>query len=533
MERENHSARFCWSDMALLNVVRSAIARYEVLAIFGTALLLYSLFASCSFNEGDSFNFAQSLLKFDLVREQPHAPGYPLYVFLGRALFLLTRNQLEALRWISVVSGALTLVPLYFLARSMYNRGTAIFTCLVLTVFPGFWLPSEKATTDALSTFLLTLGVTLLYFGMKGHSRAIPASYVVYALAVGVRPTNLAFVPLWLFVTLKTRHSTNMVLSGLAFVATISAWLVPVIWVTRWDKFLLATRHMYVGTANTDFIFARPLGLDPYERLLFVLASIFTFGLGGMLPPLPDLIFPFTSTSIPAYYLFHDIVWLGAILCLVLSLKRTAEKAFTFLWVVPHFLFVYLFGSPIHHRYYLPIFPPIVLLVVWSIGNAMNASGRLLKLSTRTESIVRGGVCFLLILTLVAHAMPLAARLHTEQSPVTQLVGYVKANYNPNSTTILAFHEYRAFQMYAPEFRCYHSRKQVTENLRLLEGQPTTGGTLLITSTAHEYLVGRSLLLRLEVTKVAEFYLDPRAEIEDHRIALYVVRVARVSYGRA
>ncbi len=533
MEREPYSTRNCWSYMTILNGVRSAVAKYEVLAIFGTALLLYSLFASCSFNEGDSFNFAQSLLKFDLVRDQPHAPGYPLYVFLGRALFSLTRDQLAALRWISVVSGALTLVPLYFLARSLYNRGTAISTCLVLMVLPGFWLPSEKATTDALSTFLLTLGVTLLYFGMKGHGRAIPASYMVYALAVGVRPTNLAFVPLWLFVTLKTRHSANMVLSGLAFVATLSAWLVPVIWVTRWDRFLLATRHMYVGTANTDFIFARPLGLDPYERMLFVLASIFTFGFGGMLPPLPGLRFPFTSTSIPAYYLFHDFIWLGAILCLVLNFKRPAEKTFTFLWVVPHFVFVYLFGSPIHHRYYLPIFPPLVLLIVSAIGSAMKTSGRWLKLSTKTESIVRSGVYFLLILTLVAHANPLAARLHTEPSPVTQLVRYVKANYDPNDTTILVFHEYSAFQMYAPEFRCHHSRKQITENLRLLGRHPTGGGTLLITSTAHEYLVGHPLLLQLEVTKVAEFYLDPRAEIEDHRIALYIVRVARVSHGRA
>lgn len=533
MEGKKQSARDRWSDIASLNGVCSVLARHEALAIFGTALALYSFFASCSFNEGDSFNFAQSLLNFDLVREQPHAPGYPLYVFLGRTLFLLTGNQLAALRWISIVSGALTLVPLYFLARSMYNRGTAVSACLILMVLPGFWLPSEKATTDALSTFLLTLGIALLYFGMKGHGRAIPVSYMVYALAVGVRPTNLAFVPLWLFATVKARHSTKIVFSGLAFVGTILAWLVPVVWVMRWDRFLLAMRYMYVGTASTDFVFARPLGLDPYERMSFVLASIFTFGFGGMLPSLPGLRFPFTSTSIPVYYLFHDFIWLGAILCSFLNFKKLAEKTFTFLWVVPHFMFVYLFGSPIHHRYFLPIFPPLILLIVSSIGSALKESGHWFRLSAKTESIVRNGVYVLLILTLVAHANPLAAKLHTEPSPVTQLVTYVKANYDSNDTTILVFHEYGAFQMYAPEFRCYHSRKQITENLRSLERQPTGRRTLLITSTAYEYLVGHSLLLRLEVTKIAEFYLDPRAEIEDHRVALYVVRAAQVSHGRA
>jgi len=533
VQREPLSARIHSPAIAILNGVNEVASRYEALVLFAVALLLYSSFASCSFNEGDSFNFARALVRFDLVKEQPHAPGYPVYIFLGRILFLLTEDQLAALRWISVVSGALTLVPLYFLARSLHGREIAIPTCIVLMVLPGFWLASEKATTDALSTFLLTLGVALLYVGTRGHSRVIPISWAVYALALGVRPTNIAFLALWLFVTLRTRRRAIMTFSVLAFVMTVSAWLIPVIWVKRWDRFLYAIRHVYVGTANTDFISARPLGLEPYERMLFVVASIFTFGLGGMLPPLPGLRFPFTSTSIPAYYLLHDIVWLGALLCLGVNFRWTTEKTFMSLWVVPHFIFVYLFGSPIHHRYYLAIFPPLVLLIVSSVANVVRACGRLLKLSTRTKRMTRRVVYLLLILTLVAHTLPLAERLHREPAPTTQLVKYVKANYYPNTTAILVFHEYSAFQMYAPEFKYYHCRKQVVENLRLLEKQHTTTGVLLITSTAHEYLARHPLVLQLEVTKIIEFYLDPRAEIEDHRIILYKVQVARVSSGKA
>jgi len=533
VQREPLSAQVHSSAMAILKSVNDVASRYEALALFAFALFLYSSFASCSLNEGDSFNFARALLKFDLVREQPHAPGYPIYVLLGRVLFLLTGDQLAALRWISVVSGALTLVPLYFLARSLHGREIAIPTCLVLMVLPGFWLASEKATTDALSTSLLTLSIALLYMGMRGHSRAIPISCAAYALAVGVRPTNIVFLVLWIFVALRTRRPAIMAFSVLAFVATVSAWLGPVIWVERWDRFLFATRHVYVGTANTDFISARPLGLEPYERMLFAVASIFTFGLGGMLPPVPGLRFPFSSTSIPAYYLLHDIVWLGALLCLSLNFKWTTEKTFMFLWVVPHFVFVYLFGSPIHHRYYLAIFPPLVLLIVSSVANVAKVCRRWLRLSTRTERIMRGVAYLFLILTLVAHTMPLAEKLHREPAPITQLVRYVRASYCPDSTTILVFHEYSAFRMYAPEFRYYHCRKQITENLELLERQHTSEGVLLITGTAYEFLARHPLVLQLEVTKVVEFYLDPRAEIEDHRIALYKVHGARVSHSSA
>lgn len=515
-------------NVALLRRLARAATKGEPLVIVATALLLYSAFASCSFNEGDSFNFAKALVKFDIVAEQPHSPGYPLYIFLGRAFFLLTGNQHNALVWISVASGALTLLPLYFLAKEMYGRAIAVTTCLVLMVLPGFWLLNEKATTDALSTFLLTLGVVLLYFGRKGNSRAMLLSTMVYALSIGVRPPNLAFLALWLYVGLCKRNLRDLVLSILVFLLTVAAWLVPVVWVTGWDEFLSATRHVYVGTANTDFILAKPLGLDPYERFLFAVASVFTFALGGMLPPIPGLKFPFTSTNIPAYYILHDTVWLSTLFCAAINFRKIVEKMFAFLWIVPHFVFVYLFGSPIHHRYYLPIFPPLVLLVVSSLMMLIDRGGSLLRFPNTTRKLARYIGPSFLVLTLIAHTMPLAERLHTEPAPVTQLVKYVKANYDPSKVVIIVFHEYGAFEMFAEEFRYYHSRKGIREALRTLANS-SSDHTLLVTSTAYEYLVKHPSVLRLEIERIAEFYLDPRAEIEDHRVILYKVHVARVS----
>jgi len=503
--------------------------KYEILLISGIALLIYSALSSCSFNEGDSFNFAKALPKFDLVAESPHPPGYPIYIFLGRLLFSFTGNQLTALTWVSVVSGAMTLVPLYFLAKAMYNRETAIYTCLVVMVLPGFWLPSEKATTDVLSTFLVTLGVSLLYFGTKGSDRATLFSWVVYALSVGVRPTHLAFVPIWLYATLKNRGLKKIIPSALAFTATVLAWLLPVIWTTRWDRFFVAMRHVYVGTANTDFILSRPLGLDPLERLAFTVSSIFTFALGGMLPETPGLKFPFSSKSIPPFYLLHDAILIGMIACCVLSYKRIAEKAFMLLWILPHFIFVYLLGSPIHHRYYIPIFPALILVAVPSVTSLMSRGRKLLGLSVKSAQMFRLLAMFLILGTLVAHTMPLAARLHTDPSPVTQLVRHVKEGYNSESTIVIVFHEYGAFDMYAREFRYYHCRKQLTRTIQTLRAFANEKLTVLLTSTAYEYLVRHPSIIQLEVKKIAEFYIDPRAEIEDHRITLYTIQTVRLS----
>jgi hypothetical protein len=496
--------------------------------LFGAAFFLYSVFVSCSFNEGDSFNFAKGLTKVDLATERPHPPGYPIYMFLGRILFSVTHDELAALTWISIISGSLTLIPLYHLTRAMYDRKTAILTCLVLMLLPGFWLPSEKATTDVVATFLLTLGATLLYFGSKGNGTATLLSWVVYSFSIGVRPTHLAFVPLWLYESLKTKDLKQLFFSICVFIVTCLIWIMPVIWVTRWDRFLVATRYVFVGTANTDFVFANPLGLDPLERLAFMVAAVYTFALGGMLPKLSGFKFPFSSSSIPTFYVAHDILLTGVLLCPIIRSRRIVEKMFVLLWIVPHFVFVYMFGSPIHHRYFLPIYPALTLLAVSSVVN-LDIGRRFGSLRIDVGKVVSFAMTSLMIVTLLAHTMPLAAKLHTELSPGTQLTRYVKEHYSPGNTTILVFHEYASFEMYAREFRHYHCRKQILRTLQILKASSNSDHTTLVTSTAYEYLLRHSSVSQLNVSKIEEFYLDPRAEIEDHRLALYLVRTCRLS----
>jgi len=500
----------------------------DTILLFSIALLLYSAFVSSSFNEGDSYNFAKGLREVDLAAERPHSPGYPVYMFFGRILFSVTHDELTALRWISVISGSLTLIPLYYLTKALYDRKTAFLTCLALMILPGFWLPSEKATTDALATFLLTLGVTMLYFGSKGNSTAGLLSWIVYSFSIGVRPTHLAFVPLWLYGSLKRRDLKLLSFSICAFTVTTLMWVMPVVWVTRWDRFLIATRHVFVGTANTDFVFANPLGLDPLERFVFMVAAIYTFALGGMLPKITSFKFPFATSSIPTFYIAHDILLIGVLVCPILLSKRIVERRFVLLWIVPHFVFVYMFGSPIHHRYFLPIYPALTLLTVSSVVN-LGIGGRLKSSRINVGKIVSFTITFLMVVTLLAHTMPLAAKLHTELSPTTQLTRYVKEHYRPDRTTILVFHEYTSFEMYAREFRYYHCRKQILRTLQALKASSNDGHTTLMTSTAYEYLLRHRSVIQLNVSKAEEFYLDPRAEIEDHRLTLYLVRTCRLS----
>jgi hypothetical protein len=82
---------------------RSRAGQYSLLA--GAVLLTRVLFRSELLYDLDSVNFATGMERFDVTVFQPHAPGYYLYIVLGR-LFALSSGSQRRLVAISVCSVA-------------------------------------------------------------------------------------------------------------------------------------------------------------------------------------------------------------------------------------------------------------------------------------------------------------------------------------------------------------------------------------------------------------------------------------------
>jgi len=69
----------------------------RVAALFMGALALYAAGRSPSMDDWDSVNFVKAIGHFDMRLQQPHPPGYPAYVFLGRVMNLFTHDARSAL----------------------------------------------------------------------------------------------------------------------------------------------------------------------------------------------------------------------------------------------------------------------------------------------------------------------------------------------------------------------------------------------------------------------------------------------------
>src|SRR5437762_11893770 len=100
---------------------------WPVWAIALAYLALHLPFLAPNLEDVDSINFALGLRDFDPGRHQPHPPGYPVYIALGRvSLFLVstiwstlsqTAAEATALAIWSALGGAVAIIAMFHLFR--------------------------------------------------------------------------------------------------------------------------------------------------------------------------------------------------------------------------------------------------------------------------------------------------------------------------------------------------------------------------------------------------------------------------------
>ena len=93
-------------------------------------------FLAPSLEDIDSINFALGLREFDVARHQPHPPGYPVYVALGRVSrgamawvapdLPRVRAEAWALAVWSAIAGAIAILAAGALFRGVETNGSRV-----------------------------------------------------------------------------------------------------------------------------------------------------------------------------------------------------------------------------------------------------------------------------------------------------------------------------------------------------------------------------------------------------------------------
>ena len=177
----------------------------------------------------DSGSFALALDRFNVAGDQPQSPGYILYVGLGRFFRLFFHDANDALVALSIVSAAASIAGIYLLGKHIFGRTTGLVAAAILFFSPLGWFYGEIALSYGVELPLAMLVAWLLYEMYFNRRYAVFAA-IALALAAGVRQDALMFLgPFWLVGTLRFPRR-KMLLSWAALAASVSVWLVPLIY---------------------------------------------------------------------------------------------------------------------------------------------------------------------------------------------------------------------------------------------------------------------------------------------------------------
>jgi hypothetical protein len=202
----------------------------------------------------DSINFALGVADFDVARHQPHPPGYPVFIALGKVSTGLLRAatvpspEPQGLAVWSVLSGAVLIYFLFSLFRALGEARPvpaasarlddvwrAAWATVIAALSPLFWFTALRPLSD-MTGLAAAVGAQALIVSAvvgRGGPRELMLGALVAGLAIGVRSqTALLTLPLLALALVLPRPGLRLrdrlVPLGAA-TAGVLVWAIPLI----------------------------------------------------------------------------------------------------------------------------------------------------------------------------------------------------------------------------------------------------------------------------------------------------------------
>ena len=329
--------------------------RYSLLILFLSCLVVKSTSSIYYIEDVDSLRFALSVYdKFDLLKLQPHFPGYSVFCFFANCIYVLTGSLAYSF---SIIGGVSTFLIIYFSLITFnlkINSKEGLFAILLIMFNPMIWLLGNRYMPDLMG---LSIFVASFYLIAHQDSKYRFWGFFLSGLMLGVRLSYFPLIIVPLLLGLKNTFSYQKMISSLYFFAGVFIWLAPTILMTGLDDFLYVALNQSVGHF-TDYGGTILTESNILERFLFFSHTIWSDGLGGY----------WSGRSIISLFLSVFIILFAfyAMRHLRFELKNNRNLKILFISIVLYFIWIILFQNVIYKsRHVLPIvFFALVIIVV-------------------------------------------------------------------------------------------------------------------------------------------------------------------------
>lgn len=272
----------------------------------------------------------------------------PLFVWLDMILMRFVHDPLLAGRLVSVLAGFLTMIGLFFLGKTLFNKKIGTIAVFLYIIFPFALVYDRMALYDSL---VATGAVWSLLFEILliKHKRLDLSLVLGMILGASVLTKTIGFIfiyllPFSLFLfkpNNKDNRTKLMKWGGLALVSVAFAYF-------YYSVLRLSPFYHIINEKNTIFVY-------PIKEWLTHPFEFF----GGNLHALFDWIFVYST---PPFLILMVLSVLG---------KKIREKLLLFSWFILPILALGLIGRTLYPRFVLFMSMPLLVLAAYSLDNLL------------------------------------------------------------------------------------------------------------------------------------------------------------------
>jgi hypothetical protein len=242
-----------------------------------TCILSRALTSIYYIEDIDSLRFALSIKDYDITKLQPHFPGYFVFCFLVKAIYLVIGNMGLSF---SIVGGISIFFIIYYLLRifsTSLKSYEGRYIALIIFFNPLFWLMSNRYMPDLMG-LAISLGAIYYLIYAKTQRNHLEKGFFLSGVLAGVR---LSYLPLIVFPLLKIFFLRNKKLNlTKSFFIGVLIWLIPMILLTGLGDLIIMAKKQtsghfmdFGGTILTD--------QSIVDRLILLIKSVWADGFGG------------------------------------------------------------------------------------------------------------------------------------------------------------------------------------------------------------------------------------------------------------
>lgn len=453
----------------------------DTLVLFTLAMVTRLVGSIHYIEDIDSMRFYLSLFEFDLAKEQPHFPIYPVYIYSVKFVHLFVRNPYLTF---SIVGG---------LTSFFFVRGTLIllrrlqisvneWLAVIILLFNSFlWIMSNRFMPDFMGLTAVIWSFVYLRKAIirPGNSKNFVHFFYAIGLLVGIR---LSFFPLALIPAcyLIWKYPKRRVIAVFSFVLAITVWITPLFFLfgfdQMWQSGLAQTRGHFLEFGGTIFIED-----TIWNRFVAIGKYLWADGLGGFV------------RGRNVVTIIYSIVLLLTLIISRPSLKFKKAYILPLLSLGLYLIWVFFFQNILYKpRHLLPFLPFLLVVLIYVFQ----------MLWSRNTKIFFSLFCVFVSLLMVIDYNIIHG--HKKLNAIMQSANYLKTNITKDSSVAL----------YCPDIMYKYYRLQLGDDIMLVRNAKTS-------KHQHFYSVSSINEPNLKLLSKNSFYHSPYVNRMWPKITIY------------